>query len=113
MKKFGLLILAMLIATVSVANTRAWKPARVINVSETDVSGELRGNTNTVHYTIETADMIYFANYAYKPDHHSKNHPPEVAINVETKVAIEGKHAYLLDTAGAEVKLHIVKKTKK
>jgi hypothetical protein len=113
MKKFTLLLFTMLLATASLANTRDWKAARVVDSSETDVSGEARGEKNTMHYTIETDDMLYFVDYAYKPGHHGESGPPNIAVNVQTKIAIEGKHAYILDVAGGEVKMRIVKTTKK
>jgi hypothetical protein len=71
------------------------------------------GGKNTMHYTIETDDMIFFADYIYKPGQHSNSHPPDIAVNALTKIAISGKHAYVLDVTGKEVKLHIVRKTKK
>ena len=111
MKKFRLLLLTMLAATASLANTREWKTARVVDASETDVSGEVRGKRNIMHYTIETDDMIYFVDYTYKAGQHSNNRAPNIAVNVLTKIAVEGKHAYILDVTGREVKLHIVKKT--
>jgi hypothetical protein len=113
MKKFMLLVLTMLIATASMAKTRDWKIATVVITSETDVSWPLFGAKNTMHYTVETSDMIYFAEYAYKPDQHNNSRGPTLTLNVPTKVAIEGRHAYMLDVTGKEVKLHIVKKIKK
>jgi len=113
MKKFWLLMATMVIATASLANTRDWKLARVVDASETAVSGELRGKRNTMHYTIETDDMIYFVDYSYKPGQHDNSGAPDIAVNVVTKIAIEGKSAYILDVTGREVKLHIVKKTAK
>jgi len=113
MKKFRLLMLTMLVATACLAKTREWKAARVVDASETDVSGELRGEKNTVHYTVETDDAIYFVEYAYKPNQHSNNRAPDIPVNVLLKIAIEGKHVYILDATGKEVKLHIVKKTTK
>ncbi len=113
MKKFRLLILTMLAATASLANTRQWKTASVVDASETDISGELRGKRNIMHYTIETDDMIYFVDYTYKPGQHSNSRAPDIAVNVLTKIAIEGRHAYILDVSGKEVKLHVVKKTTK
>jgi hypothetical protein len=113
MKRLWLLLLTVSIATASLANTRAWKSAIVINVSETDVSGGIRRDANTLHYTIETDDMIYFVDYTYKPGQHDKSGAPNVAVNVETKIAVEGKSAYILDDTGKEVRLHVVKKTKK
>lgn len=113
MKKFGLLLLTMLIATACLAKTRNWKPAAVIGISETALSGPLVRASNILHYTIETDDMVFFLDYSYHPDQHSKNSPPGVAVNSVTKIAVEGKHAYILDNSGSEVKMHIVKKMKK
>ena len=113
MRKIRLLVLVILAASACLANTRDWKPAVVISTSETDVSGELRVPKNTLHYTIETEDMVYFVDYAYKPVHGSDTGAPDIAVNVETKIAVEGKHAYILDTKGREVKVRIVKKTPK
>lgn len=113
MKRLRLLMLTMLVATACLANTRAWKAARVVDASETDVSGEMRSGKNTLHYTVETDDMIYFVDYSYKPGQHDNSGAPDIAVNVVTKIAIEGKSAYILDVTGREVKLHIVKKTAK
>ena len=116
-KSAGLLIL--LVATVCFARTRDWKAAAVIGVSESSVSGPLLRSSTTVHYMIETDDMVLLLDYTYHPsakassDEHSKNSPPSLAVNVTTKIAIEGRHAYILDNTGTEVKMHIVKKTTK
>jgi hypothetical protein len=111
MRKFLVLLLASVIsASATVANTRAWKEAIVINVTETDVTGELHSPKNTMHYTIETPDTIYFADFAYKPSQQGKSSIPDIAVNVPVKIAVEGHSAYILDTAGREVKLHVKKK---
>src|SRR5271169_4262553 len=73
MKKLMLLMLTTLIATVSLAKTREWKIATIAITSETDVSWPLWGEKNTIHYTIETNDMIYFVDYTYKPGQHSNS----------------------------------------
>jgi hypothetical protein len=109
----GILLLTMLIAAPCGAKTRDWKPARVVNVTESAVSWELTGQKNTMHYTIETEDMVYFGDYSYRPGEHKNGHAPDVGGNVVTKIAIEGRHAYVLDAYGKEVKLHIVKKIKR
>jgi hypothetical protein len=108
----GLIMLTML-ATVCVANTRDWKNARVINVSETGVSWVVSGQTNTMHYTLETDDMVYFVDYKYKPGEKKNGKPPDIGINVVTKIAVEGSRVYVLDPNGKEMKLHVVKKNKK
>ena len=113
MKKFGLLVLAATLATASVAVAREWKTARVVNATETDVSSKAWGEKNTVHYTIETDEMIYYADYSYKPSQRSNNHAPDLAVTELTKIAVEGSHAYILDVAGKEVKMHITKRTSK
>jgi len=113
MKKFRLLLLTMALATASLATAREWKAARIVDFSETDVSSKAWGEKNTIHYTIETDDMIYFADYSYKPGQHSDSHAPNLAVTELTKIAVEGRRAYILDVAGKEVKMHITKKTSK
>jgi hypothetical protein len=113
MKKLRLLILTLLVATTSLAKTRDWKIAKIEATSETDVSSKLLGEKNTMHYTIETEDMVYFADYSYTPGPHTDSRARDIPVNAVTKIAIEGRHAYVLDINGKEVKLHIVRKTKK
>jgi hypothetical protein len=112
MQKLSLLLLTLWLAAASLAKTRDWKIGEVEISSETDVSSKLGGQKDTVHYTIETEDMLYFAEYSFKPGH-SDSHAPNIVLGAPTKVAIEGSHAYVLDVAGNEVKLHISRKTKK
>jgi hypothetical protein len=113
MKNLRLLILMLLVAATSLAKTRDWKTAKVEVASETDVSWKLWGEKNTIHYTIETEDMIYFVEYTYKPSQRSDSHAPNISVNELTRIAIEGRHAYVLDVAGKEVKMHIARKVKK
>jgi hypothetical protein len=113
MKIFKLLILTILITTVSLATAREWKQATIVITSQTNTSWPLWGEKDTLHYTIETTDMIYFVEYTYKAGSHNNSRGLDIPLNVETKIAIAGKHAYILDTRGKEVKLHIVKKTAK
>jgi hypothetical protein len=110
MRRFCLMVLLVLAASASLASARDWKYARVMEASETDVSGHLHGDKNILHYAIETEDAVYFADYTYNPNGRSNNHAPDIGANMETKVAIEGKHVYVLDANGKEVKLHLVKK---
>jgi hypothetical protein len=111
--KLVMLLMMMVLATACWASTRNWKEAMVINVTETDVSGQLKVPTNTMHYTIETADTVYNADYSWKPGQRNATGAPNIAVNEPTKVAIEGKNVYILDASGKEVKLHIVGKAKK
>ena len=121
MKRIGLLLLVTIwITSVSFAKTREWKEAKVTDVSETIVAAAAWGDTNIRHYTVETDEMIYVLDYAYNPavkapwpGQHSKNRAPDVTVNAKTKIAIEGKDAYIIDDSGREVKLPIGKKTKK
>ena len=112
MKKVMLLMLTVLIATASLAESREWQTGTIALTSENDVSSPLWGEKDTLHYTIETSAMIYFVKYTYKPSQHNNSHGPNIALG-PTKIAIGGKHAYILDANGREVKLHIVKKTAK
>lgn len=111
MKKLGLLLM-IFAASVASANSRDWKSGRVINSSETEVSG-MRGDTNTLHYTVETDTMIYDLDYSYKPTQRGSSGAPDIAVNVMIKIAVEGKSAYILDVNGREVKLRVVKKKTK
>src|SRR5580693_8875655 len=77
MKKLTLLPLALLIATTALANSRNWKPAKIDVSSETSVSSKLLGEKNTMRYTIETEDMIYFVEYIFKTGH-ADSHPPNL-----------------------------------
>jgi hypothetical protein len=113
MRKLSLLVLTLLVAAVSLAKTRDWKTAKIEATSETDVSSKLLGEKNTMHYTIETETMIYFADYTYKPGPNTESNTRSIPVNAITKIAIEGKHGYVLDVNGKEVKLHIVRKVKK
>jgi len=114
------LLLLTLHATLIEAKTRTWKDAKVTDVSETIVSAASWGDTNIRHYTVETDDMVYVLDYAYNPavkapwpGQHSKNRAPDVTVNGKTKIAVEGRDAFVLDDTGREVKLPIAKKTKK
>ncbi len=113
MKNFPLLILTMMLGTAPLARAREWQLATIVITSQTNSSWPLWGEKDTLHYTIETTDMIYFVEYTYKPSPHSNSRGPEIPLNVQTKIAIAGKHAYALDAKGKEVKLHILKKSAK
>jgi uncharacterized RmlC-like cupin family protein len=113
MKKLSFLALSLLLAASAQAATRHWKSAEIEATSITNVSWKLWGEKTTVHYTIETADMVYFAEYTFKPGQNHDSHSPEIAMSASAQVAIEGRHAYVLDITGKEVKLHIVRKMAK
>ena len=112
MKKLIFLLLTVLLAIAPPGRSREWQTGTIALTSENDVSGPLWGEKDTLHYTIETGTMICFAEYSYNPQH-GNAHGPNIALNMPTKIAIEGKHAYVLDASGKEVKLHIVKKVAK
>ena len=95
MKKLTLLMLTVLMVSASPAKAREWQSGTIVLTSENDVSWPLWGEKNTLYYTIETSAMIYFVEYSYKPSQHNNGHAPNLALNVPTKIAIEGKHAYL------------------
>jgi hypothetical protein len=67
------------------------------------------------HFALYDRDRRYdlFCNHTYKPDKHGHSGAPDIAVNVQTKIAIEGKHAYIVDVMGREVKLHIVKQARR
>jgi hypothetical protein len=113
MRRILLLAVLSVVASACWATTRNWQDAMVISTSETDITSDLRAPKNTLHYTIETEDMVYYVDYSYKPIKGSESGAPDIAVNVATKIAIEGSHAYILDTQGREVKLKVKKKMKR
>ena len=102
----------MLALSAGIANARQWKVASILGVSESNVSGPLIRETHTMHYTVETEDMLLLLEYSFHPSAGKKG-PPSVTVGGMTKIDVGGRHAYLMDTNGNEVKMHIVKKTKK
>jgi hypothetical protein len=113
MHRSSVLLVAILAASTCLANTRNWKQARVIDSSETEKTGGFKGDTNTLHYTIETDDAVYFVDYAYKPGQRGGSGAPDIAVTTMTKIAVEGKTVYIVDVNGREVKLHVTKKQTK
>ncbi len=116
MKKFGIAMGSLMMALLAMtgeAKSRDWKTARVINSSESAVSWVVSGQKNTMHYTIETDDMVYFVDYSYKPGEKKNGKAPDIGMNIVTKIAVEGKQAYVMDANGKEVKLRVVKKNEK
>ena len=51
--------------------------------------------------------------YSFHPSSGKHGSVPGFPVSFVSKIAIEGKHAYMLDNTGAEVKMRIVKKTMK
>jgi hypothetical protein len=112
MKKLILLLALVIATTTSLANTRNWKPAKIDVSSETSVSSKLLGEKNTMRYTIETENMIYFVEYVFKPGH-ADSHPPSLTETEVTQIAVEGHHVYVRDVTGKEIKMHVTKKLAK
>lgn len=115
--KRAALILAVLCASVVLAKPRDWKSAIVTSAETTVVSMAAWGDTNIIHYKIETDDMIYVLDYAFNPavkapwpGQHSRTRAPNLTVNGKTKIAIEGRDAHVLDDDGKDVKLPIAQK---
>jgi hypothetical protein len=111
------LALAILWATTASAKPHEWKNARVVSVETTVVSMAAWGDTNTIHYKIETDDMTYVLEYVFNPavkapwpGQHSRTRSPNLTVNGKTKIAIDGRDAYILDDDGRDVKLPIASK---
>jgi len=78
------------------------------------------GDTNIRYYRIETESTIYVLEYAFNPavkmpwpNQHSRSRTPDLALNLGTKILVEGRDAYVLDNSGREVKMPIFSKTAK
>ncbi|MGH9678819.1 MAG: hypothetical protein ACRD4Y_02605 [Candidatus Acidiferrales bacterium] len=117
MKNAAFVLAAILCATVASAKPREWKDAKVVSVESTVVSLAAWGDTNIIHYKIETNDMTYVLDYAFNPavkapwpGQHSRKRSPNLTVSGKTKIAIDGRDAYILDDEGREVKLPIAQK---
>jgi len=119
-KKLAALAL-LLSATACIVSAKDWKTAVIIGVTETTVTSPMMRRPEIIeHYTVETNDLLLELDYSFhrptkpdEPDQPGKNSPPSVPLGEATKIAISGHTAYILDVHGAEVKMHIKKKTKK
>ena len=109
MKKFSVLLF-LVVAMTCLAKTREWKTAQVTDMSTTDVNQALGGATQILRYTVETDDMIYVLEYNCKYD---SKCAAGVTTKGATKIAIEGKDAYLQNKSGKGVKMRIVSQAKK
>jgi hypothetical protein len=112
MKKYAAFFLVLL-AAASIAQARNWKPVMIIGISEDNVSGKLIREKHTMHYTVETEDMVLQVDYAFHPSSGKHGSAPALPVNAVTKISVEGRHVYILDANNDEVKMHIVRKTMK
>lgn len=115
------LLLALSCAAPAFANHRTWQDATVaaINSQANDngaavvpVGGALYGvrlRSTTLWYTIETPDVTYVLAQVIQ----GRKHPLNVTLHGKTKIAIDGSSAHILDDAGKDVKLAIVRKTER
>jgi hypothetical protein len=122
MKRTALMV-AILCASVTLANNREWKDAKVTRIdSSSDDNGVVVGTVGTTvvggrirsestFYWIETADTTYILSQMFNPARNWRRPKPlNVTLNGKTKIAIDGTDAYILDDAGKDVKLPIARK---
>jgi hypothetical protein len=121
--KRGALILAILYAAVALAAPRQWKDAKVTRISSTiHDNGVVVGTVGTTvvggrvqsestFYWIETEDITYILSQSFNPMRNWRRPKPlNVTLNGNTKIAIDGTDAHILDDAGKDVKLPIAEK---
>jgi hypothetical protein len=112
--------LFVLAVTAGLAQAKDWKSGAVIGMSQTTVTSPMMRQPKIVlHYTVVTDELTLLLDYTYhpatkpnEPPEPGKTSPPSVALTGTTKVAVEGRHAYVLDISGKEIKMAIKKKTK-
>jgi PEGA domain len=107
------LILAILCASVALANNRQWKDAKVVNITSESGGAAVAAIGTTmvgapitkVFYWIQTDDTTYVLGPAI-----TRNQSLNVTLYGKTKIAIDGRNAHILDDAGKDVKLPISEK---
>ena len=120
MKNTVVLVLVLFFASTCMAKPKEWQDATVTDVSINTVSLAAWGDTNITHYQVETLDTVYVLEYAFNPlvklpfpGQHSRGRAPDLTVNKNTKIRIDGKNAHILDDSGRDVKMPIVKKIAK
>jgi hypothetical protein len=111
-KPFIVLGLALFLATTALGGSRNWQDATVLDMGSSQgplvaapVNGMLiAGRVTWIHYIVETADLRY--DLAVRKNLNITLHGP-------TRLATDGKHAFLIDDDGKEKKLIIYSKTAK
>ncbi len=116
-------VVILLSASVALANDRQWRDAKVTQISSssedngvvvgtvgtTVVGGQIR--SESTFYWIETADLTYVLAQTFNPARNWRRPKPlNVTLNGKTKIAIDGTDAHILDDAGKDIKLPIVRK---
>jgi hypothetical protein len=111
--KRSALIFFLLFSSVSLANTREWKDAKVIKISSESggaAAAPIGGMTVAVPivktwYYIATEDTVYVLGPAI-----TKRQMLNVTLYGKTKIAIDGKNAHVLDDEGKDKKMPIAEK---
>jgi hypothetical protein len=123
------LALVLLVPSTILAKPREWKNATVaaITIGTADAGAAVvpvgtmwlgvRITANCIGYRIETEDMIYILEYCYNPivqhpwpGQHSRKRAPDLTAYGQTKIAIDGHDAHILDDSGKDVEVPIVEK---
>jgi hypothetical protein len=115
------LMMAVFCASPAFAKHLEWKDATVAAInSQANDNGAavvplgnvlygVRIKSTTLWYTIETEDLTYVLGQVIQ----GRKHPLNVTLHGKTKIAIDGPNAHILDDAGKDVKLPIVRKIAK
>jgi hypothetical protein len=115
MRRSWLLIVVLVVAFTAYAKERDWQEANVMTVSTEPI-----GN-GAMAYPIGTSAMAFpiiitrtFYDVRTPEVSYTLSRRSRKVINLtvggKTKLAIEGNHAFVIDNAGKEVKLDIVRK---
>jgi hypothetical protein len=111
--KSTVLILAVLCASIALANNRQWKDAKVANITSESggaAAAPIGGMIVAVpitktFYWIETEDITYVLGPAI-----TKRQLLNLTLYGKTKIAIDGQNAHILDDEGKDKKIRIAQK---
>ena len=111
--KSAALIFFLICSSISLANTRDWKDAKVLKISSESggaAAAPIGGMVVAVPivktwYYIATEDTVYVLGPAI-----TKRQMLNVTLYGKTKIAIDGKNAHVLDDEGKDRKMPIAEK---
>jgi hypothetical protein len=111
--KWAALIFAVLCSAFALAGNRDWKDAKVVNISSEN-GGAIAAPVGTMmvgipitktFYWIQTDGITYILGPAM-----SRRQLLNVTLNGQTKIAIDGHNAHILDDDGKDKKMRIAEK---
>lgn len=107
MKRIALCLILLASLPLLAAKQREWHTGKLVSMTQTHT--DINNSTTINHVEIDAGDVTYFADQFMK---FAWNHSPKLTENSEVKWAVDNNDFYLIDEAGKEFKLKLIKKRK-